>query len=344
MSRWLWVIGLGIVCCGPVLAGGGPGSGGRAAMEQGSDAGQTQPSSARARQISEGFREVQASYDRVKDHWNDLIRVTLTLNPELLLKGEEVKLQIACRSTRMPNPELEIWEDCYSQTPARRLHRLRWDKDAADTGYRAEWKWRPRRSGNYLLRWRCDIGGDIEEFWRHFAVVAPGDAVIILNSTSHREPRPEPDFHALHLPFSYWAESLLFGPRGSAKEFAAFSRGARQYGDDPGLMIFHGGAYLPGDQTVFVDEPVEVQRAVLESYRKLWPMLGFAAPLRSLYTYGLGNRPARMARNAGYNLLGALCADQNWGDGPFKINHWGMPARPYPVGAEDFRKPGDGGP
>ena len=72
-------------------------------------------------------------------------------------------------------------------------------------------------------------------------------------------------------------------------------------------------------------------------------MFGLPRPVLSMLTYGMGNVPARLARAAGYDQLGCLCADQNWQDGPSKINHWGMPARPYFVSREDFRKPGDGG-
>ena len=36
-------------------------------------------------------------------------------------------------------------------------------------------------------------------------------------------------------------------------------------------------------------------------------------------------------------------AHQNWQDGDAKINHWGMPARPYFIAEDDFRKSGSGG-
>lgn len=206
---------------------------------------------------------------------------------------------------------------------------LDWVKQEGNDAFQAAWNWTPARCGNYLLHWRCDIGGDVPEFWRNVSVVDKGWAVLILNSTSHIQPRPEPDFHELHLPFSYWAEILLYGQMSYAENFLAFSRGARQYGDDPGMLIFMGSEYLKDDKTVFYDEPESVQRGVLQCYQELWPMLGFPKPLNSLYTYGMGNVPVRVSRELSLNLLGALCADQNWGDGPFKINHWGMPARPY---------------
>jgi hypothetical protein len=297
----------------------------------------------RARQILAGFEDIRADYERLKGDIADLIRIRLDLAPELLLPGEEVVLTVEARSAAPPNPTLEVFQDCYQENPTRHVFPLAWKNNRAGQGYAAVWRWRPPRCGSYQLRWACGAGGDVPEFRRNFAVVDRSYLVLILNSTSHREPRPEPDFHALRLPFSYWAEALLFGRRATAEDFARASRWSRQFGDDPGLMVFLGGDYLPGDQTVFYNEPEEVQRTVLDCYRKLWPMLGFPRPLRSLYTYGMGNGPARVARSLGFDLLGALCADQNWGDGPFKINHWGMPARPYFVSREDFRKPGDAG-
>ncbi len=293
-------------------------------------------------EILNGFAEVKKSYEGFKEEIANLIPVDFELDRALLLKDEKAELRINVRSETLPNPKLELIEGCYLENPRKLTFDLEWMK-SEDGRYTVTWKWTPTETGNYLLHWDCDIGGDIPEFFRSFSVIDETFAVAILNSTSHREPRPEPDFHDLHLPFSYWAESLLLSPRGSAEQFTNLSRGARQFGDDPGLMIFKGGCYLKDDQTVFYDEPESVQRAVLQCYKELWEMHGFPEPLSNLYTYGMGNGPATVARSLGYDLLGALCADQNWGDGPFKINHWGMPARPYFVSPEDFRKPGPGG-
>ena len=314
-----------------------------AAKTRGGDTAPAAAGAERARQIQTNFAGIKADYERLQTEIADQIRVRFDLAPELLLPGEVVRLTVEARSTNPPNPTLELLEDCYQASPARRAFSLSWKKDDAGNSYMAKWRWRPPRSGNYQIRWRCDVGGDIPEFRRNFSVVDRSYLTLILNSTSHREPRPEPDFHELGLPFSYWAEQALFGKRQTAAQFSQVSRWARQFGDDPGLLIFMGGDYLPDDKTVFYDEPEEVQRLLLKCYREFWPMLGFPRPLKSLYSYGVGNGPARVARSEGFDLLGALCADQNWGDGPFKINHWGMPARPYFVSREDFRKPGDGG-
>ena len=299
----------------------------------------------RAEQIRHGLAAIQADHERVKGELDGLVRVKLDLAPGLLLRGEELTLTIQARSDdRSPNPKLEVLEGCYRQKPQVHRFLLRWRPNEAGDGFAATWKWKPPRCGNYLLHWRCDIGGDVPEFWRNFSVIDNTYAVMILNSTSHREPRPEPDFHELHLPFSPWWEPSLAARYPTAEAFAGPSRGARQFGDDLTLLIFNSNAYAPGEPVALSDEPEAVQTAALECYRGLTARFGLPRPVTSLLTYGMGNGPARVARAQGYDLIGALCADQNWQDGPFKINHFGMPARPYFVSGEDFRKPGEGGP
>lgn len=299
--------------------------------------------SSRAQRVLDQFDAIRREYEKLKAGIDDLIRVRMDLTPELLLAGEAVDLTLTARSARRPNAALEVVQGFYAADPIRHTFRLDWRRDGAVDGFRATWRWTPPAAGCYQAKWVCDVGGDIPEFRRSFAVIDRTWLVVVMNSTSHIQPRPEPDLHELGIPFSFWAELALYGARGSAEGFAASSRWARQFGDDPGLLVFMGGDYLEGDKTVFYDEPEDVQRAVIECYRKLWPLHGYPRPLRSFYSYGVGNGPMRVARTLGIDLLGALCADQNWGDGPFKINHWGMPSRPYFVSAEDFRKPGPGG-
>ena len=303
------------------------------------DAGQ-----ARAAAIRERFTtNIEEMHAAIAAEIDAVAAVAFDLSPMLLLPGEETALTIQARSETPPNGLIEVWRNCYVQQPEIHQFQLEW-KEEAPGSWLAVWQWRPPACGNYLVHWVSGVPGDIPDFWRNFSVVDQGWAVMVLNSTSHAQPKPQPDFHRFHLPFSYWQEALLYHPYPTPENFLAFSRNSRQYGDDPGLMIFLGGEYEEGDKTVFYDESEIVQRTVLECYQDFWRFCRFPAPLNSLYTYGMGNGPVRAARDLGLDLIGALCADQNWGDGPFKINHWGMPARPYFMSEEDFRKPGPGGP
>jgi hypothetical protein len=302
------------------------------------------PEAARIKSIRAPFEEnILKPYPGLAAEVKKAIAVDFEVSAQLLSPGEEMTLTVRARSEGQPNSALEVWENCYDVTPSVSSVNLEWKKIAESGGFEVVWKWIPPHCGNYLLHWRCDVGGDVPDFWRNVSVVDRGWAVMILNSTAHIQPRPEPDFHEFHLPFSYWAEISPFNPMSFAENYLAFSRGNRQYGDDAALFLYLGGDYLKDDKSVFYDEPEQVQRSVLEMYREFWPLLGFPKPLTSVYSYGVGNVPTSVARSLGYNVIGALCADQNWKDGLFKINHWGMPARPYFVSPQDFRKPGPGG-
>ena len=299
---------------------------------------------ARAKQIRDDFKVIEADYAKFRKDMDNIVRVKFDANAGLLLNGEEIVLTVDALSDKKPNPVLEVQANCYDPQPAVQTFNLDWKKNSSGTGYSAVWKWKPPTCGNYLLHWTCDIGGDIPEFWRNFSVIDSRYAVMVLNSTSHASPPPQPDFHELHLPFNYWWEPHLRNGHGDAGSFVDTSKLARQYGDDPGCLIFTSTQYAPGDAVVFRDEPEEVQKLVMTNCERLAQMCGFPHPVKSLLTYGFGNGPMRIAREVGFDMIGALCPDQNWQDGSFKINHWGMPARPFFMSDEDFRKPGLGGP
>lgn len=303
----------------------------------------------RLAEIRAGFAGVQADYERVKSEIADLIRVKLSVDPQLIMLGETVTLTIEARSTAQPNAVLQVEEGCYDAQPKVSEHTLTWRK--IGDSYVTRWCWKPERCGNYLLRWACNVGGDVPEFVRNVSVIDNSYAVMCLNSTSHGSPRPEPDFHELHLPFSAWTEPSTYSKRWTANSFASLSQPARQYGDDLAMFIFLSGDYVPSEagqpqsqMRALYDETEDIQREVLADFRKIWRMHGFPKPLTSFYCYGLGQVSINLARELGYTTIGALCADQNWQDGIHKFNHWGMPARPYFVSKQDFRKTGDGGP
>ena len=144
------------------------------------------------------FATIVADHANVQAELDRLIRVKFDVHPRLLLLGEEVALHLEARADATPNPRLEICEDCCRAGPNVRACTLDWHEGPAKGVFTAEWKWKPQRCGNYLLRWNCDIGGDVSTFSRNVGVVDNTYAVAILNSTSHIKPRPELDFHELH--------------------------------------------------------------------------------------------------------------------------------------------------
>ncbi len=308
----------------------------------------TADTAARLQEIRNGFAQVREAYARHKQEISRLIRVSVSVDKELVDLGEAVTVRFSAVCSHRPQPELLLTERIYDEKPVVTTHRLPWRRQGER--FTAIWRWIPRRCGNHLISWTCDIGGDIDIFYRHITVIDNRSVVLLFNSTSHGVPRPEPDFHEVKIPFSAWLEPLLFGDRPHAEAFASVSRPTRQFGDDLNLFIYLSGSYVPSEygkpwdvMRPLYDEPEFVQREVLDAYRQMWNMCGFPRPLDTLSSYGIGNAPVSIARSLGYTRIGALCADQNWQDGMHRINHWGMPARPFFISHEDFRKAGPGG-
>ena len=121
---------------------------------------------------------------------------------------------------------------------------LTWRKSGGN--YVTRWSWRPPNLGSYYLHWVCDIGGDIPEFFRNFSVIDNSYAVMIVNNTSL--PDIDPVLHQIHMPYSYWENATLYSQRYNAAMFVGESWESREYGDDPGLLIWLSGNYDPDDE------------------------------------------------------------------------------------------------
>jgi len=203
--------------------------------------------------------------------------------------------------------------------------------------------------GNYLVHWVSDIGGDVPEFWRPFAVIDDSYAVVLFESTSHGQPKPDADFHKLHLPFDAWDHGMLQLPalasNADAERWASISRNYRQFGHKPTPMLFADYFLAEREkESHFAQASEELQQTALSAFREVAALLGFDGPMDCFAGYSIGNAPIRVARSVGYRTISALCSGQNWQDGTFKINHSGMPDRPFFISTDDFRKAGDGGP
>ncbi len=304
--------------------------------------------------ISQTLSELRQVHVQIAEELESrLIRVQMRLSPELSMCGEKVTLTIEALAEKAPNPTLELYTDYLAnQMDQKSEITLKWRAAGARHGltvYQAKHTFRQKEPGCYLLHWQCDIGGDVPEFWRSFAVITDEYAVCTFNSTSHRSTTPHEDFHAMHFPLDCWEQKALLLPNliddPRPDHWAYVTRDYRQYGDAPSPMLFTD-YYLrnyPKEGSLYHD-PDEIQQAVLSMYREVWPMLGFDGPMANFATYSLGNKTVQIARGQGFKTISALCAEQNWQDGSFQINHSGMPDRPYFISKEDFRKAGDGGP
>ena len=311
-------------------------------------------------EVNRNFDNFAKQYRALKPEVDKLITVHLTAKPALAMAGERITVTIEAAADKEPNPALEIYprylESKMGQKETIKLAWKKADKRGGKDLYKATFIYKPKATGNYLVHWKCDTGGDVPEFWRYFAVVDNSYAVCSLQNGSHIHPAvPDAVFHEFHLPFNFWMQPSLIREGWNAGQWADFSRASRQYGDTPAMLIWvSNGLYIKpapdfdanvsGWQVRLSLEKPEVQKLVLERYRKdIWPTLGFDEPIENFHTYGVANGNVKLARELGYKTVGSLCASQNWQDGTFQINHSGMPDRPFFISKEDFRKTGDGG-
>jgi len=298
-------------------------------------------------------RQLQPELDK-------LMSVHLTVAPRLVLPGEKITIALSAVANMTPNAELEIYPR-YLETGGKLKESLKltWKPDGprgAMTVYKATLAYTPKIKGNYYLHWKSDIGGDIADFYRYFAVIDDHYAVCCLISTNSEQHGPQPALHEARLPITFWSEPTLFRENMDARQWAGFSRDSRQYGDDPTLLLWcSNNQWMPlnpactpdesGWQVALNYEKPEVQKLLLTRFKNdVWPLLGYDEPLTDVSSYGIGNISIPMARALGYKTIASLCASQNWQDGTFLINHSGMPDRPFFISKEDFRKTGDGGP
>lgn len=79
--------------------------------------------------------------------------------------------------------------------------------------------------------------------------------------------------------------------------------------------------------------------AMLRRLQQWWSAQGYR-PLDRIATYTPCNKLIAACKIAGIRVLHSLCPEQNWSDGEWAINHWGMPTCPFWAAEDDFRKAG----
>lgn len=317
------------------------------------------PTGTTAKRIASEMTRLRNAHAGVAQELRRLMPVRMRVVPEISLPGEPVKVCLDAWAEKSPNPELKL-EAGYLQSnpaPATRL-KLNWqagEKAGGLTHYTAELPLAALPVGQHLASWTCDIGGDIPEYWRSFAVADASTLVVMFHFTAGT---PNKEFEQFHLPYDYWEEkvpALLGGPFGerqsptAASQWAALSKNYRRCGANPNLLTFQGNyagrtgwpAPIP---VQFLQEPEDVQRAVLLASRELAGMAGFDPADCGFAGYEFGTRSVAIARETGIRLIGSMCIHQNWQDGSWGINHSARPLRPYFAAADDFRKAGPGGP
>lgn len=191
----------------------------------------------------------------------------------------------------------------------------------------------PPPAGHYLIR---EIPAPGEDRLRYLGVIGENTTVVqITVGAFTAEPFGEV-VHACRVPVNYYIEP------GQAAD-TAFRTCEQDFGDAvyPHVMANHMGEIDPrfarndpNWESLGVPEIVERLRA-LDAF---WQKRGFA-PLHGIASYTPSNSLVAALKELGWNVLHSVVPEQNWSDGRWAINHWGMPNQPFYVASDDFRKP-----
>ncbi len=143
-------------------------------------------------------------------------------------------------------------------------------------------------------------------------------------------------FHSARVPVVYYVNA------DQASKDPTFLGWERDYGDD---ILMHlqpngFGKIDPKWETAKAnwselteDEIVERLRGYDEWMRRI----GYRAPA-GFASYTPDNQLIRAMRKVGWPILHSIIPEQNWSDGRWAINHWGMPNTPFYIATDDFRK------
>ena len=297
------------------------------------------PSGVTAPQMQAQMDAVRQKYSGIKDALAQRMPVSMDVSPRLLLVGEPVELDFRVLSAKQPNSKAILFPDYFhTQIGSRQEINLPWKLSGTTAGlpvYTASVSLPASKVGQYLVQWDCDIGGDIQQFNRSYAVCDNHSAVCLFLICGGETTGPKADLHKQFIPFDYW-QSILhilkqkdINPEGWAQE----SRESRQFGDNPQFQA-------TPDTCI---EPPAIQRLDVDAVKEIAPMLGYPNRPVTIWSYTFGNTAYREMQSLGDISAGSLCTE-NHIDGGMEINCWGKPERPYFMSPEDFRKAGPGGP
>ncbi|MEI8196836.1 MAG: hypothetical protein WCI73_13130 [Phycisphaerae bacterium] len=196
--------------------------------------------------------------------------------------------------------------------------------------------WTPPAAGSYIVEFQA--GGTV--LTRYVGVVAPGWAVCQLTIGAFTSEDFDATVHpsqSAPVPVDYYITlKQAREPRWHEYE--------QRYGDTihPHLHTNDFGAISPElahhDPNWETLSP-EKMIACLRALQNWWHKAGYA-PLDRIATYTPCNKLVQACRQTGIRVLHSVIPEQNWSDGEWAINHWGMPTCPFWVAADDFRKPG----
>jgi hypothetical protein len=277
-----------------------------------------------------------------------LMPVQMRVEPELAFESEPMRLRIEAWAAKSPNPSVKLETNYLKATPGPTQElKLDWKAGEQKQGltlYTAELPLPKLPVGQHVVSWKCDIGGDTEEYYRSFAVTGPHSMVAMLHFTGGS---PNEEYYTYRLPFDYWEDKMMEMRHNihTPEQVAVWSKNHRQRGAMPGFWL-NSGIYsgFSGDMVrppaLAGRDPSVVQTAYFKLIRGFATMVGYPADVGGFVSYELGTQSISALQQANEHLLVSLCDYQNWKDGQWEINLVGRPLRPYFVSEEDYRKPG----
>jgi hypothetical protein len=304
------------------------------------------PSTVTVAQIEEQMAQIAKNHAAKADELARLMPVRLDVTPELAKANEPITLRARALARKTPNAKLEFYPNYLKTGRADKQElALAWratgEKQAGLEVYTAELKLPDAGLGQHLVQWACDIGGDIDLFWRSYAVIDDSTTVCTFQ-INHLTKDLQEVLDQYALPHFYWSLQTLelkrwANPSAPAKAWAEMSRRERQGSGHVESVL----NYAPwGEFNVAADAP-EVQAAALRALQTVSALQGFE-PAKSFWDYSMGTKTAALAQQLGFRSVTSLCTE-NHIDGATPINHTGRPERPYFVAPDDFRKSGPGG-
>ena len=191
----------------------------------------------------------------------------------------------------------------------------------------------PLAPGHYLI---TESTAPSETRTRYLGVAGKGFTILQLTVGTFTSDNFDSVVHAKRVPVNYYVVPEQVND-------STFRGYEQDYGDAilPHVMPNNLAAVDPAygrdgaNWDALSADAIEVRLRALDRY---WTERGFA-PLRGIATYTPSNSLIEAMKRLNWNVLHSIIPEQNWSDGRWAINHWGMPNQPFYVSSEDFRKP-----
>lgn len=208
-----------------------------------------------------------------------------------------------------------------------------------------EWQWTPPDCGMFLVEFTPADAQARETLRRPLAVVTREWAVCQITVGSFTSEDFADIIHGAGVAADYYITGF---PEKRATDFSCsdsrWPAYERLHGDaiHPHVMADAFGAI---DAALEYDDPnwdsltpdaIDARLRVLQAW---WRRAGYA-PLDRIASYTPSNSFVDACSRMGIGVLHSLVPEQNWSDGDWSINHWGMPTTPFWIATDDYRKCG----